>query len=755
MPTISQLPTALSAVAQDEIPVSQAGVTRSVTIADILSTTQSAIAIPSGTLLGRASLGPGGPEAIALGAGISMQAAAMVATGTDHAGFAIRSVLSVGDEAVVNAGGVPMRLPLPLLRGLFNPGANVAIDQGGVISAQTDPTVTSSLGTLGQALTATQTNLAVLSARVPTSGFVSLNAQGQMTAPIGGQVGSGILSNASGVGRSLLVRSMDTINVLDFGAVSGGSDCVAAFTAAFAALPSSGGEIFVPAGDYWLSSTVVFTNKPVTLKGAGRGVSRLHINHGGVGIDISQASLFSRSAVISLSFFAENQAGQTAAAVRVAYPSASSFGYVTIKIHDVECFGYPNSTNGIAPFPQTFLRGFVINHCWNAQISDISWFGPPAATGITSSACLELNGSIDTRISGLLAYYGHTAVLQTGYCEGIYLVNPVIVGCDYVFTQTDETTWPGYSPNRPMLLGLWVNGGEANTGLGIVSGNNITIGSFVGMDLTRDFGSNVASSFFNLMNCSNFRIIGCNFVGGSTNGIRQDVAINFSSTWNSSDNIVGACHFENFATIIKINGSNGTVGLMTFGLQFSNVLLTTAFIDNSVSAVGNLVHFRTPATGLAPAGIGCTKDHVFSSATGNVLFQVANINNAANYIRHQPATSSNPPIIAFDGSDGTVNGVLQTKGGNLYINAAGGSTGSGNLLSLLNMNGATNWVQIQNSTGNNLCLINTNNSGLALSPHGPLWLSPGAGLFVSGIPLSRPTVGSGQIWNNNGILSVA
>ena len=145
MPTIQQLPSASQAGATDELPVSQGGVTRSVTVADLLASTQPAITMASNTMLGRASLGPGGPETVAIGTGMSLGAGSLSATGADHAGFAVQGALTLTDQVVLNSSGVPTRMGLPLLRGLFSAGSNVAIDGNGVVSASTDPLVSASL----------------------------------------------------------------------------------------------------------------------------------------------------------------------------------------------------------------------------------------------------------------------------------------------------------------------------------------------------------------------------------------------------------------------------------------------------------------------------------------------------------------------------------------------------------------------------------------------------------------------------------
>ena len=162
MPTISQLPEATATTAQDELPVSQSGITRYVTVGELLSETQPAIVVPSGVVLGRASLGPGGPESISLGAGLALESATLVANGGDQASYPIRSSLVLTDDAVINASGTPMLLPLELLNELYSAGSNIEISSGGTISSVTDPSVTSQFGTLKVAASRYQASLSCL-----------------------------------------------------------------------------------------------------------------------------------------------------------------------------------------------------------------------------------------------------------------------------------------------------------------------------------------------------------------------------------------------------------------------------------------------------------------------------------------------------------------------------------------------------------------------------------------------------------------
>lgn len=135
MPTIGQLPALSQVDPADEIPLSHGGAAQSVSVSTLLATTQPAIQAPTGTLLGRLSLGPGGPEPVSIGVGLVLQDSTLDATGADHATFPIETTLQPTDQAVLASSGLPKLLELSLLRGLFSAGTNIQIDPSGTISA--------------------------------------------------------------------------------------------------------------------------------------------------------------------------------------------------------------------------------------------------------------------------------------------------------------------------------------------------------------------------------------------------------------------------------------------------------------------------------------------------------------------------------------------------------------------------------------------------------------------------------------------
>lgn len=135
MPTILQLPAATETTPADEIPISQDGVTRAVSVGTLLGGTQPAILAETGSLLGRTSIGRGGPEPVSVGVGLTVNSGTLAASGADHATFPQQTSLIATDQAVLSSAGQPMLLPLSLLRNLFTAGANIEIDTSGTISA--------------------------------------------------------------------------------------------------------------------------------------------------------------------------------------------------------------------------------------------------------------------------------------------------------------------------------------------------------------------------------------------------------------------------------------------------------------------------------------------------------------------------------------------------------------------------------------------------------------------------------------------
>jgi Fibronectin type III domain len=152
MPTIPQLPPARMLSSDDEIPISQDGSACAVSVGDLLASTQPAIIIPSPSLLGRHSVGAGGPEGIGVGIGIDFSEGTIAADGSDHAGFPVAGGLIVDSDLVISDQGSQKLMPTAALRTLFSAGDNITINEEGVISASGSVSASDGGGTLGSIL---------------------------------------------------------------------------------------------------------------------------------------------------------------------------------------------------------------------------------------------------------------------------------------------------------------------------------------------------------------------------------------------------------------------------------------------------------------------------------------------------------------------------------------------------------------------------------------------------------------------------
>jgi hypothetical protein len=103
---------------------------------------QPEIIVDSPALIGRISLGSGGPEQVDVGIGVNLSSGTLVADGLDHATFPVASSLSIESDLVISNQGSPMLVQASLLRGLFSAGSNVTIDSNGTISTSAEITGT-------------------------------------------------------------------------------------------------------------------------------------------------------------------------------------------------------------------------------------------------------------------------------------------------------------------------------------------------------------------------------------------------------------------------------------------------------------------------------------------------------------------------------------------------------------------------------------------------------------------------------------
>ena len=229
MPTIDALQPAYSVSDSDELMISQSDIARKATRAQLLAGVQPALAIPSGTLLGRMSAGVGAPETIALGANLTIGNGALSAP----APFLIEEL---------PVGAAPM------------PGDLVAIGQAGQNAA------------------------------IAYAAFMSGLSQ------IGGVDASNLTVTATGAAltRRLADCLADALTIESFGAVGDG---VTDDTAAFAAAAGSGKSLRLDGRIYIVNGPLNFVSPSAMVGIAGASIiRRLQLTPSASWIEVSSTS---------------------------------------------------------------------------------------------------------------------------------------------------------------------------------------------------------------------------------------------------------------------------------------------------------------------------------------------------------------------------------------------------------------------------------------------------------------------------------
>ena len=277
MPTIKQLPAATSVSASDVIPVSQGGTTRSLSIGGLLSSTQAAISLASGKLLGRVSASAGGPEPVNIGTGLTLSAGTLAATGDDHRYLPVSTRISSTDEVIVNSDNAARRMPAAMFRGLFTAGSGISIDPDGLISALGG----GGSGSAGPGAIATTNTVGLVKPgpglSISSNGTLSTDGSfiaSQLATGPGLGVANGSLAIVDGSAipvriagglatRTLAARAADRLNVRDFGTVGDGivSDGDSLSACALAGF-YAGKDVYVPAGTYRITGANPFILRP-------------------------------------------------------------------------------------------------------------------------------------------------------------------------------------------------------------------------------------------------------------------------------------------------------------------------------------------------------------------------------------------------------------------------------------------------------------------------------------------------------------
>jgi hypothetical protein len=219
MPTIDQLAPATASYDTDEMMASQSGVVVKVTRGQVIAGLQPTLAIPSGTILGRASSGTGAPETLSVGTNLIINSGTLSAT----TGYVVSSlpagtVPAVGDLVAMGQAGVNTAVPYgQFVSGLSGvPGVDASqmlvTATGASRSQKLADFAAGTLPTAGGTMTG-----ALILASNPTAALQAtpkqyVDAQSSAALPISGGTMTGTLTLAADPSAPLQAATMDYVD---------------------------------------------------------------------------------------------------------------------------------------------------------------------------------------------------------------------------------------------------------------------------------------------------------------------------------------------------------------------------------------------------------------------------------------------------------------------------------------------------------------------------------------------------------------
>ena len=228
--------------------------------------------------------------------------------------------------------------------------------------------------------------------------------------------GSGSGTGAAAVARTLANRFADVVNVKDFGAVGDGvADDTDAIQAAFNFVPASGGEVIIPKGTYILSSTLNISNKPISIFGAGIGISILKWT--GVGMVGQNGINYTNTAQQSftmqdLTFKAfpnpSNIYDNCGTAISVIYPELETTSEISIKFSKLEI--RPETSLPPVNWPRGgWTKNIYLRDAGRMSISDSNFYGTRKAN--------QIGVHVDCKVATILSSIHHCTF--NGFDDGI------------------------------------------------------------------------------------------------------------------------------------------------------------------------------------------------------------------------------------------------------------------------------------------------------------------------------------------------
>ncbi len=398
--------------------------------------------------------------------------------------------------------------------------------------------------------------------RIPESDDSTFNTTGRrklVEQALGSTLAAALLVSPSpALATRRAIQSPAEVSILQYGAdPTGIMDSSPAFLAAAAALPLSGGTIYVPPGHYLCGSQINLPSIQLSIIGDGRNVSILIISHNGIGLNFAPNSPFVYLSIKAIGFAPVGSGGQPACALAVNLPSNDVRSSPSCTIQEIDL-------GIVLPGFRGFYCGIQLTNVWRGIVRDVSMMGG-GNVPVSGSTFLTLNGfSVDNRFIDCSVNNVDVAYVVSSYCEGIHIINPIVAGCNRGFYNNFPVSYLGNANIN--ILGLYISGGEFGCNYSALSLYQV----WTAWISDTHFGSGVQGPTIAMIGCLDNQFRNC-LVGARANAQAGSEYVGFSlsvsPTSGCADNIMDGILFTNISVAFEFG----------FGVAY-NTALHTRFV---------------------------------------------------------------------------------------------------------------------------------------------------------------------------------
>jgi hypothetical protein len=333
-------------------------------------------------------------------------------------------------------------------------------------------------------------------------------------------------------------------NVRTYGA-TGASNCSADTTgvfAAIAAIPASGGELYFPAGTYCLTSTMLFTDKSIAIRGEGQNLSIIRWDAGGDGITLVSNSTTSRATLTVKSLTILSNKSNVAAAIAGYWGPGMTVAAPAASITDVEI-----KTTGPAA---TWTVGIQLSNASKSVITRCNIDGVSPDVG--QAAIRFMGQTLQATVSASGITFWMDGIQFIDYSEGLHVSDVEIVGVRRGIVLDSINVLPGTSIANNHIsasdkgIYIWQHNAVA------ISGNLI-------------FSTNYATDFkgIHAINVDSMRITGNHIVWLASSGYRSGIVLE----GNSSRNVIGNNTTDHMEAGLWLTGTGVSATVYTGNLN--------------------------------------------------------------------------------------------------------------------------------------------------------------------------------------------